>query len=123
MSTSTIVAVGAFVAAVHAFWTPATAAPLQPTSACEALRAADFSLVVDAPTRITEAKVARSRPDVAGHCEVRGYVAPSVGFLLLLPDAWNEKFMQVGCGGFCGHYIQAPDCKVRSAQTIAKFPP
>jgi hypothetical protein len=29
-------------------------------------------------------------------------VAPTVGFVLVLPPHWNGRFLELGCGGFCG---------------------
>jgi len=36
-------------------------------------------------------------------CDVRGYVAPQVQFELKLPArTWQGRYLQFGCGGFCG---------------------
>ena len=70
---------------------------------CEALKDTDFSGIVDAPTRITGSTLVQGSGDVSEHCQVAGYVAPQVGFLLHLPTrGWNGKYLQQGCGGFCG---------------------
>jgi len=70
---------------------------------CNALRTADFSRIPDALTQVTDAKVMPSTEGAIGHCEVRGYVAPRVGFLLRLPtDNWNGRFLELGCGASCG---------------------
>src|SRR5689334_17273600 len=69
---------------------------------CSALTGADFSGVLDAPTQVTEAAPVEL-PDLPRYCEVKGYVTPTVGFLLVLPaENWNGKFLEQGCGGFCG---------------------
>src|SRR5687768_575231 len=69
---------------------------------CSALVRADFAGVIDAPTQVTGARVVKS-DDVPEFCEVTGYIEPSVGFLLALPvQTWNGKFLEQGCGGFCG---------------------
>lgn len=82
---------------------PAHAAP--PAAACTALLQADFNGVLDAPTRLSQARLIAAQADTPGYCEVIGQVAPSVGFVLRLPaDHWNGKFFQEGCGGFCGGY-------------------
>jgi hypothetical protein len=79
--------------------TPANAAE----AACAALPATDFARVVDAPTQVTATRFVPVAAGVAAHCEVAGYVASNVGFELVLPVAgWNGKFLQIGCGGFCG---------------------
>ena len=43
--------------------------------------------------------------EAPSYCQVEGYVAPQVGFGIVLPDThWNGKFIEVGCGGFCGSF-------------------
>jgi feruloyl esterase len=75
-----------------------TAAPF----ACTALQNADFSSIQDAPTQVLTAHVINSNSNVPKHCQVEGYIAPQIGFDLKLPDSWNGKFIEVGCGGYCG---------------------
>jgi feruloyl esterase len=71
-------------------------------SKCEALSEMDFSTVPDAPTRITAAKLVRDGVGTPS-CEIDAYVAPQVGLQLRLPvNTWNGKFIEVGCGGWCG---------------------
>jgi tannase/feruloyl esterase len=38
----------------------------------------------------------------AAHCRVRGVIGTEIDFELLLPDAWNHKFLMGGGGGFVG---------------------
>ncbi len=38
----------------------------------------------------------------APHCKVAGVIGPEIHFELLLPDAWNGKFVFGGGGGFAG---------------------
>ena len=71
-------------------------------SRCDSLASVDFSQILDAPTRITEVKSLEPSGDEPDSCQVTGYVAPTVGFLLILPTKWNGKLLQFGCGGFCG---------------------
>jgi hypothetical protein len=74
---------------------------------CKMLQSVDFSGIQDAPTHVTEAKLVETSGGVPAHCRVRGYVMPQVGFEILLPAAgWNEKFIELGCGGFCGSIDQ-----------------
>lgn len=36
-------------------------------------------------------------------CAVSGNLAPTIGFKVTLPsENWNQRFLQVGCGGLCG---------------------
>jgi hypothetical protein len=74
-------------------------------SRCSALASIDFSDVVDAPTRIVEVKSVDQDGDLPNSCQVSGYVAPAIGFLLMLPTNWNGKLLQFGCGGFCGQAV------------------
>lgn len=69
---------------------------------CDKLSELDLSQIPEAPTQIIEAKFSSAVGNSVGYCEVSGYVAPAVGFLLRLPDQWNRKFMELGCGGYCG---------------------
>lgn len=77
---------------------------------CKGLGNLDLSQLLDAPTQITgEAFV--SGDDSSPRCDVTGYVAPNVGFLLRLPaDNWNGKLVEIGCGGFCGVTDQVVQC-------------
>jgi len=70
---------------------------------CEALKDADLAGVPDAPTHIYSAKLVEASASKPTYCEVEGNVAPQVGILMWLPaENWNGKFLEVGCGGFCG---------------------
>ena len=40
--------------------------------------------------------------DQAEHCKVTGFIDTGINFELLLPDAWNGKFVMGGGGGFVG---------------------
>ncbi|MFL6602577.1 MAG: tannase/feruloyl esterase family alpha/beta hydrolase [Steroidobacteraceae bacterium] len=80
------------------------------TEACQSLAQQDFSFTEDAPTQITSAKVLSPEGQRFPVCQVDGYVAPQVGFILQLPTSeWNGKFTEVGCGGWCGS-INAEAC-------------
>jgi len=70
---------------------------------CAAILQTDFSKLIDAPTQVEDAKVIDASADGPAYCQVLGYVSPNVGFKLFLPISnWNGKFLEVGCGGFCG---------------------
>jgi hypothetical protein len=70
---------------------------------CTSLTHIDFADTMDAPTQITEASAEPASDQSPAYCRVRGYVAPAVGFVLVLPAKnWNGKFLEQGCGGFCG---------------------
>lgn len=86
-----------------------TFAQAQPTSQasgetqCQSLLSADFSNLPEAPTLLTAADGVAAAADFPAFCRVQGYIAPNVGFELRMPiEKWNGKFIEVGCGGFCG---------------------
>jgi hypothetical protein len=65
-----------------------------------------------ANTRVDEAKLVEAGDEPA-HCDVRGVIAPEVQFVLRLPtDTYGGRYLQYGCGGFCGLLFPAPfpDC-------------
>nr|WP_246350514.1 tannase/feruloyl esterase family alpha/beta hydrolase [Sphingobium boeckii] len=62
----------------------------------------DFGRIQDAPAQIITAKVVSGDGEQPDYCLVEGYVTSTVGFELRLPETWNSRFLQVGCGGFCG---------------------
>ncbi len=86
--------------------------PRRPGAArCEALGKESFAAVPDAPTTLTSTTLVEASDSKPAHCEVEGYVAPQVGILMWLPTQnWNGKFLQVGCGGFCGTFVFMRDC-------------
>jgi feruloyl esterase len=79
------------------------ASALDAEAACQLLKAADLTTLRDAPTRITEAKWVVSQDASPAYCRARGYVAPHVGFEILMPGTdWNRKFIEMGCSVACG---------------------
>jgi hypothetical protein len=64
---------------------------------------ADFTRIPGAPTRVTSATLVAATAATPEFCDVRGYVAPQVQFDLKLPTkTWQGRYLQSGCGGFCG---------------------
>lgn len=83
-----------------------------PKIACEALASKDFASLADAPTQIEGAKVVPAVEGTPEHCLVTGYIAPQIQFKLYLPtQTWAGRYLQIGCGGFCG-YMTDPSTKV-----------
>lgn len=73
---------------------------------CASAAGVDFSAIPDAPTHIKSAQRVEATEVVPAHCLVRGYIAPQVGIELHLPlQGWNGKFLEVGCGGYCGVFF------------------
>ena len=79
-----------------------TSASSDETASCDGFAAADLSGIADAPTQLTSAMPVKDQDNLPAHCQVKGYVAPSVGLEMALPVAWNGKFLEAGCGGHCG---------------------
>jgi hypothetical protein len=87
------------------------AAVIDAGTRCTMLATADFSIVQDAPTHVTESKLVEAVDGAPARCRVQGYVLPQIGFQIDLPaTGWNEKFIEIGCGGFCGS-IEEKACK------------
>lgn len=98
-----MVALACLLLAAHAS-RAATAAPANDaTSRCEALATRDFAQVQDAPTTIASAEIVAASGSDPAHCKVVGEIQPHVAVELRLPAGdWNGKFVEGGCGGWCG---------------------
>lgn len=82
------------------------------SNSCEQLKTLDFATTRDAPTQVTDAHLIVASADAPGYCLVHAYVLPQVGIEVLLPTSgWNGKFLELGCGGFCG-FLQTTRCAV-----------
>ncbi|MEV0679397.1 tannase/feruloyl esterase family alpha/beta hydrolase [Actinosynnema sp. NPDC050436] len=81
---------------------PAVAAAPRPVRAC-----ADLVGGYEVPG--TKVHVEQATPVAAGaepeHCDVRGHVEPAVRFQLKLPTTYSGRYLQLGCGGFCGELV------------------
>ena len=57
-----------------------------------------------ADAKLTEAIAVPAGTGVikVAHCKVSGVIGKEIRFALLLPDAWNRKFLMGGGGGFVG---------------------
>lgn len=80
---------------------------------CNALGDANFQQVPDAPTKVIDAKSVDpgTGTGASAYCEISGYVAPNIGFLLRLPSGgWNGKLIELGCGGACGTTAHIAGC-------------
>jgi len=63
----------------------------------------DFSQIPDFPTRVTAAKVVAASGQAPEFCDVLGYIQGQIHFELKLPTTtWQGRYLQQGCGGFCG---------------------
>jgi feruloyl esterase len=74
-----------------------------PVASCAELARADFSGLPDAPTHITQTEVVAATGGAPAYCKVNGFIELHVGIEMRLPvKTWNGKFMEKGCGGWCG---------------------
>lgn len=84
----------------------ATAGKALPVSAavasCASLAAVDLTDIGGAGSKVTSVK--EETINGIAMCSVDGMLAPSNLFSVKLPvSSWTQRFMQVGCGGLCGH--------------------
>jgi len=86
--------------------------PMQPvpSNPCSALAQKDFSAIPDAPTAILSAQVVPAADQTPEYYDVKGYVTPQIQFEVRLPTQnWNHRYLQVGCGGYCGSLRATPE--------------
>lgn len=77
--------------------------------ACESLpSASDYGGISDAPTEISSATTVAATAGAPEFCDVVGIISPQIHFELKLPTTtWQGRFLQNGCGGYCG-MIRSP---------------
>jgi Tannase and feruloyl esterase len=76
---------------------------IAPVISCATLAQHDFGGVPDAPTSIQSATVVATTSTTPEYCDVKGYISPQTQFELKLPTrTYQGRYLQVGCGGFCG---------------------
>jgi hypothetical protein len=91
----------AWSAATHSPNTHAASTAITPVRDCATLTAVDLTATPDAPSRILSATPITTNG--VAYCDVRGYTAPQTQFEVELPVAgWQGRYVQQGCGGFCG---------------------
>ncbi|RMV78624.1 Tannase [Pseudomonas caricapapayae] len=77
-------------------------AVVKPVGACSALADVDLNDIGGQGSRVLTAS--ESSRDGVAVCAVEGRLAPEIGFRLELPTAaWQQRYLQVGCGGLCGN--------------------
>jgi feruloyl esterase len=83
------------------------AGTVTPVVNCAQLQAMDFSQLPGAPTQVTSA--ATVTINGASYCEVKGEQPPQLQFDLRLPvSTWAGRYVQEGCGGYCGAVSPGP---------------
>ncbi|WP_250487481.1 tannase/feruloyl esterase family alpha/beta hydrolase [Caballeronia sp. GaOx3] len=86
---------------------PANAfAVTKPILGCADLAKANFSNIDGAPASITSATVVGSGD--TSYCDVKGTTTSTTNFEVRLPmQTYTQRFLMVGCGGYCG-FISTP---------------
>ncbi|GLR09800.1 tannase/feruloyl esterase family alpha/beta hydrolase [Mixta theicola] len=80
---------------------------MQPSVGCDSLKTIDLTDIGGKGSKVDSTSVIKLNN--AQWCKVEGTLAPEIGFRLLLPaDHWNQRYMQVGCGGLCGSITLQP---------------
>jgi Tannase and feruloyl esterase len=106
----------------------ATLAAVKPVSTCVDVANVDLTHLDGAPARIDAAEEVASSPGKSGYCKITGYIASDVRFEVRLPlDGWTQRFLMVGCGGYCGFVAvdndsvvkQSAGCTALNAGTMA----
>ncbi|OFE18724.1 hypothetical protein BA895_00545 [Humibacillus sp. DSM 29435] len=102
---SLLVAVGAAVPTQAGQAGPASPHPGRPSAVlrdCGAMMGQTVK-VERGTARVTAATTVPATGTDAALCELSGTISPSIHFTLRLPtEAWNGRYFQTGCGGFCG---------------------
>ena len=74
-----------------------------PVMSCSALLGQDFTGTPEAPAVLSSAVVVPAAVGAPEFCDVHGYIPPQVQFELKLPTkTFQGRYLQQGCGGFCG---------------------
>ncbi len=90
------------------------------SSPCSALTQKDFSAIPDAPTALFSAQVVPATAQTPEYCNAKGYVTPQIQFEVQLPTQnWNRRYLQVGCGGYCGSLRASPESIAALNQNFA----
>jgi feruloyl esterase len=78
------------------------AAAITPVATCASLSTMDFSQAAPgSPTQVTSATTITDNG--ASYCDVQGIQPPQLQFDLRLPvSTWTGRYVQEGCGGYCG---------------------
>jgi feruloyl esterase len=95
-----------------------SAAARTPVVACAQLAKEDFSKAVPGtPTTITSATLITDNG--AGYCDVRGTQPPRLQFDLRLPvSTWTGRYVQEGCGGYCGAVVPGAPAAATSCPAV-----
>ncbi|KAA6476719.1 tannase/feruloyl esterase family alpha/beta hydrolase [Agrobacterium rhizogenes] len=75
---------------------------VKPTASCASLAQTDLTAIGGAGSHVV--KAAETTKGAITTCAVEGILAPTITFKVELPAAtWTQRYLQIGCGGLCGH--------------------
>ena len=102
--------------------TPVALDPVKPVVSCASLAQSSFDKAVNAEVKIDSA--IEGPIEGSAYCQIKGSIAPKIGFELRLPVAgWTQRFLQLGCGGLCGvlniRVEHADDCRPVVEHSVA----
>ncbi|MFJ2173471.1 tannase/feruloyl esterase family alpha/beta hydrolase [Streptomyces sp. NPDC087851] len=100
--------------------------PVAPTAVttprmdCAALAQRPIEALPGEPATIEFVRVAPATADTPERCEVTALIAPQHQFTLKLPTkTWTGRYLQFGCGGFCG--LTEPYGQTRMAEECPAY--
>jgi hypothetical protein len=94
--------------------------PSIPSGPCGDLQMADFSSIPGAPASIISTQIVSATDTQPEYCQVTGLISSQIQFELWLPTAgWNDRYLQVGCGGYCGNLNPSDQCYAAIEQNFA----
>ncbi len=94
--------------------------PPIPAGPCGELQQADFSSIPGAPASIISTQIVSATDTQPEYCQVLGLISSQIQFELWLPtEGWNERYLQVGCGGYCGSLNPSDQCYTGIEQNFA----
>src|SRR6476620_666165 len=74
---------------------------VKPVHACSELASVDLGAIAGSGSRITS--TIEISADGLPACVAEGVLYPSINFKVTLPmQSWTQRYLQVGCGEFCG---------------------
>jgi Tannase and feruloyl esterase len=108
---------------IAGLFSPAEAVTLpavKPVSTCANVTNVDLTNLDGAPARIDAAEEVAGASGKIGYCKITGYIASDVRFEVRLPlDGWTQRFLMVGCGGYCGFVAVDNDSVVKQSEGCA----
>ena len=67
--------------------------------------------------RIDAAEEVAGAPGKNSYCKITGYIASDVRLEVQAPlDGWTQRFLMVGCGGYCGFVAVDNDLVVKQSE-------